>query len=217
MSMADGNDQDDGLYLVYTDISPDRQRFGEIVPRITGSISVISSMLIIFLAARSSKGFSSIYHRIMVGMSFMDILASTAMAFTHLPMPRPGISQHVDNYLYEGLRLGNNQTCSAQGFFISFGLMATYSYNTGLCVYYACAIFFKMKMRTIRNWVEPFIHASVPVALILIIPCWLNGNINPADAYCVIGKSCNLPYMSLHIYSFYDGWCDVFECACDMW
>lgn len=168
--------------------SYDRLRYGEIVPRITGSLSAVASMLIIFLILRSSTHLSSSYHRIMVGMSVCDVLSSTAMAFTHLPMPRPGLSPAVDAYMYQGLRLGNTQTCSAQGFIYTVGILGTYTYNTGLCIYYACAIFFKLKKQTIRNRVESVIHVSVIFYFLVPIIALYHGNINPVDAHCGIGK-----------------------------
>ena len=73
----------------------------------------------------------------MFGMSIADILSSAGMALTHLPMPRPGMSKAVDAYIYQGLRLGNTQTCTAQGFLIALGIISTYSYNICLCIYYA--------------------------------------------------------------------------------
>ena len=171
-------------------ISPDRGKIGEIVPCITGSISVTSSVLIIFLILNSSSGLSSTYHRLMFGMSIADILSSTGMALTHLPMPRPGISKAVDAYLYQGLRLGNTQTCTAQGFSIAHGVLSTYSYNISLCVYYACAIYFKLKQKTIRNRIEPFFHLfSVFFPLLITLPNLLRENYNPAEAWCGMSKS----------------------------
>ncbi len=177
----DGNIFDD-----ITIISADRQKFGEIAPRISGSLSVVSSALIIVLVMRSSTRLTTTYHRIMVGMSITDILSSTAMALTHLPMPRPGLSVCVDQYLYQGLRLGNTQTCTAQGFFLSFGVMSTYGYSAALTIYYACAIFFKLNKRTIARRVEPVLHCVVLLApLALAIPALIHGNYNPtAERKC---------------------------------
>jgi len=64
------------------------KKYAAAVPKITGSISAVSSSLIIYLICRSKPKLSTIYHRIMFCMSVADILASTAMALTTLPMPR---------------------------------------------------------------------------------------------------------------------------------
>ena len=169
-------------------VIPDRNKIGEVIPRISGSLSAISSILIILLVARSSTGFSSTYHRIMVGMSIADVCSSTAIAFTHLLMPRPGLSDIVDAYGYEGKRIGNFSTCTVQGFLFASGTLTTYGYNTALCMYFASTIFFKMKKRMVRNRVEPILHAVWIVSFALTIPHLPNHSYNPLDAWCQIGK-----------------------------
>jgi len=165
------------------------ERFGAVAPRITGSISVLASALIIYVIFRSSDGLSSIYHRIMLGMSFADILGSMAVAFTHLPMPMPNMSEVIDSYEFEGTRLGNTQTCTAQGFFFVLGTVGTYVYNGTLCVYYACVIAFTMRESNVKKKVEPFLHL-IPLGLglgIALIPIFYEMyNPTPGSAWCSI-------------------------------
>ena len=146
--------------------------FAATVPKITGSISAVSSSLIIYLIYRSKPKLSTIYHRIMFGMSVADIMASTAMALTTLPMPRNddpywaetfSIAEDVQDglgtvYWRDQTKLGTRQTCVAQGFFVAIGIIIMFSYNGTLCVYYACAIALRMKEAKIRKKIEPFIH-----------------------------------------------------------
>jgi hypothetical protein len=161
----DGNREEDDHYVY-------NEHFGELAPRITGSISVISSALIIYVILRSPNGLSTIYHRIMFGMSFVDILGSAAIAFTHLAMPRPGISEIIDNYGFEGTRLGN-----------------TDGYNNSLCVYYACIIAFSMHEARVTRKVEPFLHflpigSSIGMASIALF--YEMYNPTPGSAWCTI-------------------------------
>ena len=117
--------------------------YGAIVPRFTGSISVIASSIIIYLIIRSDDKLGSVYHRIMFGMTIADVISSTAMALTSLPMPRdltPYNLPYAD--VWVGTRLGNQGTCSAQGFFFNFGIIAVFVYNGMLCLYYALTIAF---------------------------------------------------------------------------
>lgn len=134
--------------------------FAALAPRITGGTSVISSTTLIYLIMRSDVKLYTIYHRIMFGMSIADVLASTAMSLSTLPMP----TEMKIDYGFVGMRLGNAQTCRAQGFFFVFGVTAMYAYNGALCVYYACVIAFKMKEQTIRKRLEPYMHL-VPISL----------------------------------------------------
>jgi hypothetical protein len=88
---------DDDQVLAYLkevateDLDPRRTSYGAIVPRMTGFLSAISSMLIMYVIVRSSRGLSTIYHRIMFGMSVFDIFTSVAMGLTTLPMPKDDI------------------------------------------------------------------------------------------------------------------------------
>jgi hypothetical protein len=68
-------------------VDPWETDYAALVPRFTGSLSAVSSALIIYVILRSEARLSSIYHRIMFGMSLADICGSIAMALTSLPMP----------------------------------------------------------------------------------------------------------------------------------
>lgn len=70
----------------------------------------------------------SVYHRIMFGMSFFDIVQSLAMAFTTLPMPTYMIYDQFED------------SRKAQGFMFLIGSMTATTYNAMLCLYYLCAL-----------------------------------------------------------------------------
>jgi hypothetical protein len=140
-------------------IAPWETDYAALVPRFTGSLSAISSALIIYIILRSQTRLSSIYHRIMFGMSIADICGSIAMALTSLPMPSYMPKEEIFGYHWAGTRLGNQYTCDAQGFFAFFGMGCMFNYNAMLCVYYACAIAFTMKEKNIEKYVEPILHA----------------------------------------------------------
>ena len=172
--------------------------FAATVPRITGSISAVSSSLIIYLIYRSKPKLSTIYHRIMFCMSVADIMASTAMALTTLPMPRNDDSYWAETffggdlgtvYWRDQTKLGTRQTCAAQGFFFTTGMSTMFSYNGTLCVYYACAIALRMKEAKVRKKIEPFIH-GLPLlsGLWPVIPSFIYGFYNPTinDAWCTL-------------------------------
>jgi len=128
-----------------------------VIPKVTGTISAVSSFLIINVIFRSEKKLSTIYHRIMFVMSCGDIMASISRALTTLPMPKQNICPGQD-YNWDAVRLGTVGTCQAQGFFLRFGYLIMYSCNLILFIYYACVIAFNMKDVTIRKRVEPVLH-----------------------------------------------------------
>mmetsp|Transcript_14069 Transcript_14069/g.26441 ORF Transcript_14069/g.26441 Transcript_14069/m.26441 type:complete len:535 (+) Transcript_14069:163-1767(+) len=139
-------------------VEPWETDYAALVPRFTGGLSAISSTLIIYVILRSETRLSSIYHRIMFGMSLADICGSIAMALTSLPMPSYMPKEEIFGYKWTGARLGNTFTCDAQGFFVFFGMGCMFNYNAMLCVYYACAIAFTMRERNIKKYVEPILH-----------------------------------------------------------
>jgi len=165
-------------------------------PIFSGSLSAISSALIIFIILRSQTKLSTIYHRIMFGMSLADLLSSISIALSTLPMPSSMPKE--DEYLYSwgGTRIGNIYTCNAQGFFVSFGMSCTFGYNVMLCVYYACAIAFIMQEHTIKKYVEPIIH-GLPI-LVGLVPSLFYlfaemynpqiGNFVPQASWCSISR-----------------------------
>ena len=173
--------------------TPYTTSFAAVTPRITGGLSTISSFLIIYLILKSEKKLSTIYHRIMFGMSVVDILGSIAMALTTLPMPKylPDVGNGDEFSIpyehWSGSKLGNTQTCDLQGFFFIFGYTAMFTYNAALCVYYAFAIAFQMKEKHIHKYVEPFLHlVPFSIGLFLSIIPLLHGNYNPNhwEAWC---------------------------------
>jgi len=172
-----------------------KSEFAAIAPRFSGGLSALSSLLIIYVILRGDKKLSTIYHRIVLGMSCADVVGSTAMALTTLPMPAidPDIElktpSGVDILQYAGKRLGTVQTCKAQGFLVLFGFTTMLGYNVTLCVYYACVIGFKMKEKTVKKRVKPFLHLAPLVTGIgsASLPLILGDLYNPgADPWCTL-------------------------------
>ncbi len=160
--------------------------FSVIAPRITGFTSVVSSSTLIYLIMRSDTKLSTVYHRIMLGMSISDILASTAMGLTTLPMPT---LLGEKDYGRVGIRLGNEHTCRAQGFLFIYGVTAMYAYNCTLCIYYACVIGFKMQEQKIVKKVEKYLHLFpfVMAGLMSIPPLLYDGYwVTPFETWCTV-------------------------------
>jgi hypothetical protein len=152
-----------------------------VAPTFSGSLSAISSALIIYVILRSETRLSSVYHRIMFGMSIADVLSSTAVALSTLPMPSYMPQEEELEYRWTaGTRLGNTSTCNAQGFLQSFGMLCMFNYNAMLCVYYACAIAFTMQENNIKKYVEPVLHGfPIVTSLALSLYFLWNNLYNP--------------------------------------
>ena len=145
--------------------------FATIAARCSGSLSTISSLLILLMIFKSKSRLSTVYHRIMLGMSCADIIGSIAMGLTTLPMPSGGIP----DFEWAGSRLGNRDTCTAQGFLYLTGFVCMFGYNMTLGVYNMLTISCRMREHHIVKYAEPFLHiVPVGLALGMSIPLLLN-------------------------------------------
>ncbi len=121
-----------------------------IVAACSSSISAISSLMIIIIIFRSQLKLSSMYNRIIFGMSSLDIIGSVAMAFHTIPMPREQV------YSFQGS--GTVVSCEVQAFLVLVGSMGCLCYNSGLSLFHICLIQFRTSERVMRKRIEPFIH-----------------------------------------------------------
>ena len=145
----------------------------------SGIISSLASIAIIAMILRSNKKLSTIYHRLVFGLSISDIIHSSAVSLFSLPMPS-------DNpYAY--IALGNKTTCQVQGLFIYQGSIVSPGYNAGLCIFFLLKVRYRVHDTVITRKVEPFLH-TVPFFLYLVTATYqiLKGNINPAFAVCYV-------------------------------
>jgi len=94
---------------------------------VTGLLSVLGSLWIVFDVCNDHKKRKTVYHRLMIGMAISDIMSSLSLAFSTWPVP-----QGTDDVFAS---LGNVSTCEVQGFFIQMGV-ATPLYNAFLAVYF---------------------------------------------------------------------------------
>jgi len=155
-----------------------------IVPRVTGTLSALGSLLIILEVLRNKSNRSTPYHRILLFMSICDLNSSLWYACSTLPVP-------AESGLW-GAK-GNELTCNIQGWALQFGI-AIPMYSTALTVYYMLTIRYNWKGRKIRR-AEKFLH-FIPLSFASItsfsaIPLKLYNNSNlwcwiaPAPASCL--------------------------------
>ena len=126
----------------------------------SASLSTISSVIIVTTICRSQVRFSSVYNRIILGMSLFDIIGSVSVALTTVPMP-------VDQMYPFSHTYGTVSTCAAQGFLITLACGVTLLYSAGLGFFHLCLINFKVNDESIRKFVEPTIHVislTIPIS-----------------------------------------------------
>lgn len=148
---------------------------GQIIPSISSIVSLVSSSIMVFLILKSGSGLSSSYHRIMFNLGFWDIVASTAVAFSSLPMPKDTIYPFAGMHMY-----GTVATCEVQAIIRIVGVVFSVISHIALNTYYVCAIRYNMSESTINNVVLPIIFISLGLlGLPPVIVSFQNDNINP--------------------------------------
>jgi hypothetical protein len=146
-----------------------------------------SSLIIrdIVLRRRNSSDGVSTRHRLLAGMSVCDILSSSAWSLTSWPVP-----EVVPTTVWN---VGNRKTCTAQGFFIQWGI-GTVTYNACLALYYLFVIRYGWKDEYISKYVEPWMHfIAVGVALSTSVAALALDLFNPVGCTCFIAaypRSC---------------------------
>ena len=162
-----------------TSITTEQFMVVTILPMITGSLSVIGSTTIIFIVLRSNERLSSTYHRILFGMSSMDIIYSTGILMSSLPVPRE-IPLPWGNY-------GNRTTCTIQGSMIFSGNIGSNMYNLSLALFYMLTIVIGVRDETMKGKIEPFFH-TVPLLYIISVNTILliTKSFNPSVLLCMI-------------------------------
>jgi len=131
----------------------------QIIFKVGGSISCIGSGYIIQdVLCHPDKRSKSVYHRIMVGLSAMDILLSFFMfVLGSWPMPK-------GSYLWAA---GNMATCDAAAVIGYFGYLGSPLYNCSLATYYSLQLKYNWQDYRIKK-IEKWFHI-VPCSIALLL------------------------------------------------
>ena len=120
-------------------------------------LSLLGSFTILYLLYKSGVR-KRFYHRLICGLSVMDIIMTTAALFQPF-LTRSDI----------GLRfaIGNATSCEWTAFFFHFFLGAAI-YNAALSIYYLLLIRYRMTEETAARYMEPWVHiAAVGIPSVL--------------------------------------------------
>jgi hypothetical protein len=153
-------------------------------PKFTAAASVVGSSLIIrdiILRRKNKADDLSTRHRLLAGMSVCDILSSSASFLTSWPVP-----EDVSWTIWTVWNVGNKQTCTAQGFFIQWGI-GTATYSASLALFYLLVIRYGWKNEYISKYVEPWMHfVAVGFALTTSVAALALDLFNPIGYMCFI-------------------------------
>ena len=144
---------------------------------ITGSISFAASLTLIVMILRSDLKLSTVYRRLIFGISVFDLVQSLSQGMSSLPMPAGSIWAAV----------GNNVTCDLQGFTTVVGVHGSVLYTLSLSVYFLFALKYEVSGARIKKFVEPFLH-TIPITMSLSIGIYFyaTDTYNPSGSFCWI-------------------------------
>jgi hypothetical protein len=129
-----------------------QQRALAIVPKFTASLSIPCSMAIIYEVIsdrRKGRGTNSV-QRVLVGMSVVDILASSAWFLSTWAVPTDS------GWPYAA---GNRASCNYQGFLLQIAIGAPL-YNSSLALFYILII--KLRWSDEQIWrMERWVHSFI--------------------------------------------------------
>jgi hypothetical protein len=146
--------------------------FRAIDPQASAFASVIAPLAIIYIISTSTQGCSTIYHRIMIGMSIANIITSMATSLSAPSLIKLGTL--MNRFELEENRLGSTpQTCSStqQGFpFLNLnGSVAANVFTALACVYYLCDAVCSVQNAMLQQRViEPLLHFT-PLIMTLVV------------------------------------------------
>lgn len=150
-----------------------REKVLGILPHVSASLSILGSALLAFriLKKRKTKDGMLSYHYLILAMTLVDIISSFAYAFGNTA----GAS-------------GNQQTCSAQGFAIQFGIAVAFL-NVILSMHYLCAVRWRVREHKLRKWTGPCLTAALVIGLALSVPLLVVNGYNRTPLWCSISPN----------------------------
>jgi len=127
---------------------------------------------------------NTFYHRLVIGVSLSDILASIGFGLSTWPFP---VEYNDANF-----SIGTEGTCRAQGFLVQAAGIASPLYNVSLSFYYLLAIKYAWKDPQFCRW--RFLFHIVPIlwAIVTGVASILLDILHTATLWCWIGPNPNI-------------------------
>eukprot|EP01083_Nonionella_stella_P065492 171657_1 len=161
-------------------------RAGCSITTISGTLSALSSILIMSIILRTQSKLSSTYHLIMFFMSFWDTIGSIAVALTTIPMP----SDVGMVYDFEFKSYGTASTCEAQAIISGIARFLIMASNCALNLFYISTIRYHVAEEKFKWRVLPLIFLVGCIMVGVIVSLSLKTeylNPQPFQTFCASG------------------------------
>ena len=151
-------------------------------------ISLLASMVLIWMLHKTTKRFTSVYHRMLLGMGIGDIIFSLSQAHFNAASPK-------DLYYTVWNAIGNRYTCSARGFISYIGLITSTFYIASLNLFSLATAKYQKDERYIRKYIEPWLH-GVPIGWSMVYSIFglVEGSFNDGGGGNCIAPKYNPPH-----------------------
>ena len=132
----------------------------DIIPRVTGMMSILGSLFVMYEVLKNPKKRKMAYHLQMLALSIADFLFSVSFFVGNWPAPDSG-------------------WCIARGFIDLLGGIPEAMFNAGVCVYYLFFVYFGWGEEKILRYQRVLIIFPIILGLIISILPLAQGMINP--------------------------------------
>jgi len=144
-------------------------------------LSILASLCIIQRVRAKNNLLSHIYHRTMLTLSIYDVLASSAMFFGTMPIPK---DNNVHSEYFYG-NIGNEYTCTIQGVALNTGVLSVSICTAFLCLYFVMCVKYSWREDRLRKLeiamrvclLVAFVWGMIPIPFELYNPteffCWI--------------------------------------------
>jgi hypothetical protein len=154
-----------------------QQKAIALAPKFFAFPSIVGSFFIVQHVLRSKKRRGGVYHRILLLMSFQDLIYGIKAFVSTWPMPE-------DTPFAHGAK-GTTATCVVAGLFGHGGSLTSIFYNGSLTLYFLLVVRYGWKERRIKEKMELWLHA-IPMAA-----GWSTAIAGvPLDLYNAFGWTC---------------------------
>ena len=173
---------------------------GSILIVVCGIISATSSLVIILMIMRSSQRLSTTHHRLVLGASTYELLKSTAMALSTLPIPKDAIYTQFQGE-------GNSSTCKAQSLTIAYGILGIHLYGIALVAFFLRMTRELLQLETAhlrRACIELKIFERIAHSLCIGVP-FLAGTLHFILRRDTLNPAPTRPFCNISAYPY---WCD---------
>ena len=198
-------EENEGISLkpTWNDITHSQSMALAISCKVSSFVSIVGSSIVIYqiIAPKKRKAMlKTMYNRIILTISTMDVIGSLAMFMSTWPIPKDTIH---DDWIWGNI--GNQTTCNIQGYFIQSSVLSVSICTSFLCIYFMLLIRYNWSERRLRKMelmmrgaiCLVFICSTIPLLTEAYNPtlfaCWIQSypiDCDTSDEYeCLRGEN----------------------------